>query len=97
MSLLRRFTLRSRFHLVIAVVTASLLALGAWGVATNRAGTEKVAAMFDQAQAGAAQVAKLRESLGEVRRLEASLIAVGTSRPSEKTRRLEWASSLCLA
>jgi len=86
MPLLRQLTLRARFQLAIVIVTLSLVALGAWGVLANQKSIQQVSALFDQASAGAGRVARLRESLGEVRRLEASLIAVGASNAIELER-----------
>jgi methyl-accepting chemotaxis protein len=84
--LLRRLTLRTRFLLTMALVAASLLALGAWGVVANQVGIARVSALFDQAGASTEAVARLRESLGNLRRLQASFIAVGSSNSNEVER-----------
>jgi methyl-accepting chemotaxis protein len=83
---LSQFSIRTRFYLAIGLVAVSLLVLGAWGVAANNLGTAKVALLFDQAQAASAKVARLRESLSDLRRLEANMIAVGASNTLEVER-----------
>jgi methyl-accepting chemotaxis protein len=83
---LRRFTLRTRFLLIMAIVTLSLGALGAWGVIANQVGTSRVAALFDAAQAATDGVAKLRESLFKLRQLQANIIAVGSTNTNEVER-----------
>ena len=83
---LRRITLRARLLLTMAVVTISLLALGAWGVIANQVGTSRVSALFDEAQATSDAVARLRESLSNLRRLQANIIAVGSSNTNEVER-----------
>ena len=83
---LRRITLRARLLLTMAVVTISLLALGAWGVIANQVGTSRVSALFDEAQATSDAVARLRESLSNLRRLQANIIALGSSNTNEVER-----------
>jgi methyl-accepting chemotaxis protein len=75
-----------RFYLLIVVVTMSLGGLGVWGLISHQASTVHMQALFDQASAAAAGTARLREALAETRRLEASLIAVGTSNALEVER-----------
>jgi methyl-accepting chemotaxis protein len=76
---LRRFSLRTRFLLVMLIAGFSLLALGAWGVIANNVGIRKVEALFDQANASSAAVAGLRESVAELRRLQANIVAAGSN------------------
>jgi methyl-accepting chemotaxis protein len=82
---LRRFTLRTRLLASMAVLTAALLGLGAWGVVENRIVTQRTEALFDSAQEGSDAVARLRESLANLRRLQADAIASG-SNPVEVER-----------
>ena len=84
--LLRLITLRSRLLLTMAIVAASLCALGAWGVLANQLGTQRVSALFDEAQSTNDAVARLRESLSNLRRLQANVVAVGTSNSNEVER-----------
>ena len=84
--LLRRLTLRTRFLVTMAIVALSLAALGAWGVIANQVGTSRVSALFDQAQASADAVSRVRESLFNVRRLQANIMAVGSSNTVEVER-----------
>ncbi len=84
--LLRRFTLRTRFLLIMAIVTLALGALGAWGVIANQVGTTRVSALFDAAQSAAEGVSKLRESLFKLRQLQANIIAVGSNNTNEVER-----------
>ncbi|MBG6082154.1 methyl-accepting chemotaxis protein [Rubrivivax gelatinosus] len=83
--LLRRYTLRTRLLASMAVLAAALLGLGAWGVVENRIVTQRTAALFDSAQEGSDAVARLRESLANLRRLQADAIASG-SNPVEVER-----------
>jgi methyl-accepting chemotaxis protein len=84
--LLRRLTLRSRFLLTMAIVAVSLSALGAWGVIANQVGTSRVSGLFDEAQASADAVSRVRESLFNMRRLQANIMAVGSSNTVEVER-----------
>ena len=84
--ILRRLTLRSRFIAAMVIVAASLGVLGLWGLLDSARVASRTAALFDQAQAGAAGVAGLRESLGNLRRLQANIIAVGSSNTNEVER-----------
>ena len=84
--LLRRITLRVRFLFIMAIVAVSLLALGAWGVIANQVGTHRVSMLFDEAQTAADAVARVRESLSNLRRLQANIIAVGTQNTNEVER-----------
>jgi methyl-accepting chemotaxis protein len=84
--LLRRLTLRTRFLLIMAIVTLAFASLGAWGVIANQVGTSRVSALFDAAQGSAEGIAKLRESLFKMRQLQASIIAVGSNNTNEVER-----------
>jgi methyl-accepting chemotaxis protein len=84
--MLQTLTIRARFRLVIAVVTVSLLALGAWGVVANHVGIQKVEGLFDRANAATGEVGQLRRGLTELRRLESQMVAVGSSNSVEVQR-----------
>nr|WP_315231162.1 methyl-accepting chemotaxis protein [uncultured Albidiferax sp.] len=76
---LHNFSIRLRFYLVLACVSLSLLVLGGWGWVSGVQANQSTADLFTRANAAAADVAVLRESLGLVRRWESSAIAIGTS------------------
>jgi methyl-accepting chemotaxis protein len=84
--LFRQLTIRARLYLAIALLTFSLAALGGWGVYSNQVATQHVASLFDQSNKAADRLAKLRESLGNMRRLEANAIAIGSSNTIEVER-----------
>ncbi len=73
--LLRRFTLRTRFFLVMGFVTLSLLTLGVWGVLSNNLGIARVEALFDRAQHSADSIGQLKEGIAETRRLQAQMLS----------------------
>jgi methyl-accepting chemotaxis protein len=77
--LLRRFTLRARFVLAMVITTVSLSILGAWGVIANQVGIQKVASLFEQSNAANEAVAQLRESIGQLRLMQANIIAAGSN------------------
>jgi methyl-accepting chemotaxis protein len=83
---LSHLTIRARFRLVIGIVSVALVGLGAWGVIANRVGIQKVEQLFDTANGATAQVGQLRRSLTELRRLEAQMVAVGSSNSVEVQR-----------
>jgi methyl-accepting chemotaxis protein len=82
MDSLRNLSVRSRFLFVMAVVTLSLVALGAWGWWSSKTGNDTTSRLFEQANAANAQVATLRESLANLRRYEATMMAVSSSNPT---------------
>jgi methyl-accepting chemotaxis protein len=86
MSKLRNLSVRSRFHLVMALVSASLVVLGVWGLLGNQAGADPIGRLFDQAAAASDEVGNLRESLSSLRRYESSMIAVAVSNPTDAER-----------
>ena len=55
-------------------------------VLANQLGTQRVSALFDEAQSTNDAVARLRESLSNLRRLQANVVAVGTSNSNEVER-----------
>jgi len=79
---LRNISVRSRFLMVMAVVTLSLLGLGAWGFLSSKTGNDTTYRLFEQANAANTEVGNLRESLSNLRRYEATMMAVSTSNPT---------------
>jgi methyl-accepting chemotaxis protein len=79
---LRNLSVRSRFHLVMALVTLSLVVLAAWSAVAARTDLATVTSLFDQADATAGQVGGLRESMATVRRYQAEMMATAVSNPT---------------
>ncbi|WP_348752049.1 methyl-accepting chemotaxis protein [uncultured Aquincola sp.] len=75
--------MRTRFYLVMGIVSLSLLVLGVWSLLDSRTANGPVARLFDQAMAASGQVGDLRESLSALRRFEAAMIATAVSNPTE--------------
>jgi hypothetical protein len=78
-ALLRRFTIRARFQLILAVTALALLTLGVWGMAANKVGMSTVSNLFESASAASEQAAKLRLTLSDLRLYEASMIAAAAN------------------
>ena len=78
---LRNISVRSRFLMVMAVVTLSLLGLGAWGFLSSKTGNDTTYRLFEQANAANTEVGNLRESLSNLRRYEAKLERLAAQRP----------------
>ena len=83
---LRNISVRARLYLTMVIVTVSLSGMGLWSFSETRSGTTRTAALFDQANTAAGQVAQLREAIGNVRRLEANIVAIGSSNSVEVER-----------
>ena len=83
---LQHFSVRSRLWLATGLVTLTLLVLGAWGLLASTVGVQRIAMLLDNTQAAAQQVSGLREALGEMRRLEARMVALGSSNAVETER-----------
>ncbi|MED5619465.1 methyl-accepting chemotaxis protein [Ideonella sp. BN130291] len=79
---LRSISVRSRFLLVMAVVTLSLVGLGGWGFLSSKTGNDTTSRLFEQANAASAEVGNLREALSNLRRYEATMMAVSTANPT---------------
>jgi methyl-accepting chemotaxis protein len=86
---LQSFSIRARFYIVLATVSCSLLALGVWGWASGVSANQKVAQIFDTSNAGAIDVANLREAMSHVRRWEVQAMAVGATNANEVQRLME--------
>jgi methyl-accepting chemotaxis protein len=79
---IRDFSVRARFLGVMAVVSASLLGLGLWGLVSSRSANETTARLFDRGAQASAEIGTLREALSNLRRDEAAMIAVSGANPS---------------
>ena len=53
---LRQLSVRSRFHVVMALVSGSLVVLALWGLLATRSDIATLTQLFDQADRGAQQV-----------------------------------------
>ncbi len=95
MSQLRQISIRTRFLLVMSLVTAALVVVGVWGWASTASSIATVSKLFDQATAASAAAGSLRESLSALRRFEAAMIAQAVSNPSEvEAYHVQWKSRL---
>jgi methyl-accepting chemotaxis protein len=83
---LRHVSLRIRLIAVMALVFVSLAALGVWGIVDHQVGAARIAKTFDDAESSAATVGKLREAIGNMRRLQSDLVALGSSNTVETDR-----------
>jgi methyl-accepting chemotaxis protein len=79
---LRNLSVRSRFYLVMALVSLSLVVLAVWGVLAARSNITTVTELFDKADATARQVGEMRESMASVRRYQAEMMATAVSNPT---------------
>ena len=86
MSRLPSLSIRTRLLTAVSVVCVSLVALAAWGQWSNSRNIETTAALFDRAHAATEQGLGLRAAVSELRRLEASAMAIGTSNTNEVQR-----------
>ncbi len=76
---LRRFTLRTRLWLAIVLTASGLVLLGAWGSYATHLGIVKTTAVFELAENGNDAIGKLRDAVADLRRLQADVVALGTS------------------
>jgi methyl-accepting chemotaxis protein len=79
---LRNISVRSRFVLVMAVVTVSLIGLGLWGFASSKKSNDTTSRLFQEATAASTEVGSLREALSNLRRYEATMMAMASANPS---------------
>jgi methyl-accepting chemotaxis protein len=79
---LRNISVRSRFYLVMSLVTIALVGLAAWSTLAARADNATVTELFDKADATAQRVGALRESMASVRRYQAEMMATAVSNPT---------------
>ncbi len=79
---LRDLSVRSRFAFVMATVTLSLVGVGLWGVASSRSGNETTSRLFQEAAASSTEAGNLRESLSNLRRYEATMMAMASANPT---------------
>ena len=79
---LRNISVRSRFYLVMTLVSLSLVVLAGWGALAARSDIATVTELFDKADATARQVGEMRESMASVRRYQAEMMATAVSNPT---------------
>jgi methyl-accepting chemotaxis protein len=79
---LRNISVRSRFLLVMAVVTLSLVGLGLWGLLSSKSSNETTSRLFEQANEANSQIGNLRESLSSLTRDQAEMMAVSSTNPT---------------
>ncbi len=80
---MRNISVRSRFHVVMTLVSLALIVLAVWSMVAARGSIATVTELFDQADQSAQQVAVLRESTASMRRYQAEMIAASVSNPTE--------------
>jgi methyl-accepting chemotaxis protein len=80
---MRNISVRSRFYLVMTLVSLSLSVLAIWSLVATRGSISTVTDLFDQADRAAQQVAVLRESTASMRRYQAEMIAASVSNPTD--------------
>jgi methyl-accepting chemotaxis protein len=85
-NLLNQLTIRARFHLMIGMVTVSLVVTAAVSTLSDRANRADAAIAFGQSNAVLLNAGELRESMAQMRRLEASMMAIGASNAVEVER-----------
>ena len=92
---MRNISVRSRFYLVMGLVSLSLTVLALWSLVATRGSISTVTDLFDQADRGNQQVAVMRESLASVRRYQAEMIAAAVSNPTDVGQRHDaWKKSV---
>ncbi len=79
---LRNISVRSRFALVMATITVSLVGVGLWGFASSKIGNETTSRLFLESTAANTEVGSLRESLSNLRRYEATMMATASANPT---------------
>jgi len=79
---LRQISVRSRFVLVMASVTVSLVGVGLWGFASSKSGNDVTSRLFQESTAASAEIGNLRESLSNLRRYEATMMATASANPT---------------
>jgi methyl-accepting chemotaxis protein len=85
-NLLNRLTIRARFHLMIGIVTTSLVVTAAVSTVADGASRADATRVFEQSNAALLDAGELRESMSEMRRLEASIMAIGATNSIELDR-----------
>jgi methyl-accepting chemotaxis protein len=84
--LLNRFSIRARFNVMIGIVTASLVVTAAVNAMSDRANRQDAQQVFEQSNAALLDAGEMRESMAQMRRLEASIMAVGATNAIEVER-----------
>ena len=95
MNLLNRLTIRARFYLMIAVVTVSMVVSTAVSTLADRIDRADTAVLFEQTHSALKDSGDLRETVVQFRRLEANMMAIGSSNTVEVERfAKEWQAAI---
>ena len=95
MNLLNRLTIRARFYLMIAVVTVSMVVSAAVSTLADRIDRADTAVLFEQTSSALKDSSDLRETVVQFRRLEANMMAIGSSNSVEVERfAKEWQAAI---
>jgi methyl-accepting chemotaxis protein len=95
MNLLNRLTIRARFYLMIAVVTVSMVVSAAVSTLADRIDRADTAVLFEQTSSALKDSGDLRETVVQFRRLEANMMAIGSSNSVEVERfAKEWQAAI---
>ncbi len=95
MNMLQKLTIRLRFYAVMVSLSLSLLVLGVWGWYSSQSANKSAAVIFDEASAGAVDMANLREAMSQVRRWELESMAVGANDTNDIQRLVDvWKNEL---
>ncbi|WP_395704193.1 methyl-accepting chemotaxis protein [Aquabacterium sp.] len=86
MNLLNRLTIRARFNVMIGIVTTSLVVTAAVSALADSAGRQDATRVFEESNAALTDAGELRDSMSQMRRLEASMMAIGASNAIEIDR-----------
>ena len=79
---LRLFSIRVRFIAVMLIVSATLAIVGIWGHLSGQASNRLTSRLFDEAAVASREVGDLREAIGSLRRLEATMMATASANPT---------------
>ena len=64
------------------IVSLTLAVVGIWGHLSGQASNQLTSRLFDEAAASSQQVGNLREAIGTMRRLEATMMATASANPT---------------
>ena len=79
---LRLLSIRVRFIAVMLIVTITLAVVGIWGHLSGQASNALTSRLFDAAAGANRDAGNLRESIGSLRRLEATMMATASANPT---------------
>jgi methyl-accepting chemotaxis protein len=66
----------------MGVVSLSLIGLGTWGFVSSKSANDTTSRLFEQANAASGELGNLREALSDLRRNEATMMAVSSTNPT---------------